>query len=63
VLRLERSPTGIAVEEDHPVSVEPSRLLGWSGRLLPTTRGKDTAPYGALAPPLSFRGQGVVLIS
>jgi uncharacterized protein (AIM24 family) len=62
VLRLERMPTGVSVAEDHPVSVEPSRLLGWSGRLLPTTRGKGTAPYGVLAPPLSFRGEGVVLI-
>ncbi len=63
VLRLLRQPTGVAVDEDNPVSVEPSRLLGWSGRLLPSTRGKGTAPYGAAAPRLTFKGRGVVLLT
>jgi uncharacterized protein (AIM24 family) len=62
VLRLERPPSGMAVDEDNPVSVEPKRLLGWSGRLLPSTRGRGTAPYGAAAPRLTFKGRGVVLV-
>jgi hypothetical protein len=52
----------MAVDEDNPVSVEPKRLLGWSGRLLPSTRGRGTAPYGAAAPRLTFKGRGVVLV-
>jgi len=63
VVRLESPPSGMAVDEDSEVAVEPRRLIGWSGRLLPEARGRNTAPYNAAGPPLSFRGSGVVLVT
>jgi len=63
ILRLDRAPCGVAVDENTPVSVDAARLVGWSGRLLPSTRRSGTVPYGAVAPPLSFRGDGVVLVA
>lgn len=62
VLALERPPAGLRVRDGEEVHVDPARLVGWVGRLFPSARG-GTAPYSAAAPPLSFRGEGVVLVA
>lgn len=64
VLRLPRSPTALPVAEGEEVRVVPSSLVGWTGRLLPRgPRARGTAPYGANAPALAFRGEGVVMVA
>jgi uncharacterized protein (AIM24 family) len=60
-LVLERPLTGFRVEADREARVDPARVVGWSGRLFP--RGaRGTAPYSAGAPPLCFRGDGLLLL-
>lgn len=64
VLALEKRPAALRVSEGEEVHVVPSALVGWTGRLLP--RGKKaggTEPYSIATPPLSFRGDGVVLVN
>jgi uncharacterized protein (AIM24 family) len=62
VLTLARDPMAVRVEEGQELRVDPDRLIGWSGRLFPNAR-RGTAPYSAHAPPLAFRGDGVVILS
>jgi hypothetical protein len=61
VLRLAGPPKGLPVEEGTEVRVDPARLVGWTGRLLPGA-SRGTLPHAATAPPLSFRGEGTVLL-
>jgi uncharacterized protein (AIM24 family) len=61
ILCLEGPPKGLPVEDGTEVRVDPSRLIGWTGRLLPGA-SRGTLPYAATAPPLSFRGEGTVLL-
>jgi uncharacterized protein (AIM24 family) len=61
VLWLDTAPTAVAVREGEETRVDPARVLGWTGRLLPTT-ARGTLPYAATAPPLAFRGEGMVLL-
>ncbi len=64
VLRLSRAPSALAVHEGEEVRLVPEALVGWTGRLLPRgPRLRGTEPYSASAPPLAFRGEGVVLVS
>ena len=64
VLRLPRTPSALRVVEGDEVRVVPDALVGWTGRLLPRgPRMRGTAPYSAAAPPLAFRGDGIVLVT
>jgi hypothetical protein len=64
VLALRAAPSAMSLGEGDEIFVTPDALVGWTGRLLPRGRsGRGTAPYGASAPPLSFRGEGVVIVS
>lgn len=62
VLCVEGEPKGVQVEEGQEVRVDPARLVGWTGRLLPGA-SRGTLPYAATAPPLSFRGEGTVVLA
>lgn len=62
VLALRHTPMAVHVHEGDELHVDPDKLVGWSGRLFPTPRS-GTAPYSAHAPPLAFRGDGVVILS
>ena len=62
-LCLEDTPSAIRVSEGDDVRVDPAALVGWTGRLLPRGRLGGTQPYSLHAPPLSFRGDGVVLVA
>ncbi|MFW6067118.1 MAG: tetratricopeptide repeat protein [Myxococcota bacterium] len=62
VLCLGGEPRGMRVEERQEVRVDPNRLVGWTGRLLPTN-SRGTLPYAATAPPLAFRGEGTVFVA
>ena len=59
VLRLPRRPTGLPVRPDEEVHVNPRALVGWTGRLFPSAVPQPQPPSA----PLSFRGQGIVLIT
>lgn len=61
VLQVPAPPIALAVSEGQEVRVVPNQLLGWSGRLFPNAR-RGTEPYSAHAPPLAFRGDGVVFL-
>jgi hypothetical protein len=64
VLALRGAPSALRIGEGEEVRVVPEALLGWTGRLLPRGKGKGaTEPYGIGAPPLLFRGEGVVLVT
>lgn len=64
ILGLDRAPSALRVTEGEEVRVIPSALVGWTGRLLPRgPRAHGTAPYSASAPPLAFRGDGILLVS
>ena len=64
VLRVARAPAAIPLSEGQEVRVVPEALVGWTGRLFPHARGRGaTAPYAASSPPLSFKGEGVVLVA
>lgn len=64
VLRLRRAPSALRVTEGDEVRVAPDALVGWTGRLLPRgPRARGTAPYSLSAPPLAFRGDGIVLVT
>jgi len=60
-LALERPLTGFRVQADREARVDPARVVGWSGRLFPSV-ASGTAPYSAGAPPLCFRGDGLLLL-
>lgn len=59
VLALSRIPAAIGVGEQEPVHVAPGALVGWTGRLFPDvpTTGRDGSAL------VSFRGDGVILVS
>jgi uncharacterized protein (AIM24 family) len=59
VLRLARRPSGLEVRADEEVHVDPSALVGWTGRLFPSLVAR---PH-PLSAPLAFRGQGIVLVT
>lgn len=59
VLRLARRPSGLEVREGDEVHVDPTALVGWTGRLFPS---EVPAPNPRSAP-LAFRGQGIVLVT
>lgn len=59
VLRLPRLPSGLPVESEQEVRVDPEALVGWTGRLFPS-EAEDPFPASI---PLVFKGQGVVLIT
>ncbi len=61
VLSVTEPPKAVPVREQAEVRVDPDHLIGWTGRLFPNLLD-GTAPYSAAAPPLSFQGDGVVLI-
>ncbi|MEO0326225.1 MAG: hypothetical protein AAF447_24965, partial [Myxococcota bacterium] len=61
VLQLASALFALPVSAGEPLMVQPDRVLGWSGRLFPAPR-RGTAPYGATAPRLAFRGEGAVLV-
>ena len=61
VLVLERDPAAVSVADGQELRVDPRRLVGWVGRLFPAA-ARGTAPYAALAPQLTFRGDGAVLM-
>lgn len=61
VMVLERRPAAVSVDEGQELRVDPARLAGWVGRLFPSA-ARGTAPYAALAPQLTFRGTGAVLL-
>lgn len=61
VLQVPAPPIALAVTEGEEVRVVPEQLLGWTGRLFPNAR-RGTEPYSAHAPPLAFRGDGVVFL-
>jgi uncharacterized protein (AIM24 family) len=64
IVRAKRPPSAMPVGEGQEVHIVPEALLGWTGRLFPHARGRGgTAPYAATTPPLSFKGEGVVLIA
>ena len=64
VLALPRAPSALRVTEGEEVRIVPDALVGWTGRLLPRgPRAQGTAPYSAHAPPLAFRGEGIVLVT
>ncbi len=58
VLRLPRRPSGLEVRPDEEVHVDPAALVGWTGRLFPSS-----APSSPATPPLALRGQGIVLVT
>ncbi|MFW5875581.1 MAG: tetratricopeptide repeat protein [Myxococcota bacterium] len=62
VLCVAGEPKGVRVEEGQEVRVDPAHLVGWTGRLLPGA-SRGTLPYAATAPPLSFRGEGTVVLA
>ncbi len=59
VLRLARRPSAIEVRAEEEVHVDPAALVGWTGRLFPSTVAEPN-PASAF---LAFRGQGAVLIT
>lgn len=59
VLRLPRSPSGLEVRPDDEVHVDPSALVGWTGRLFPSAVAEPHPPSA----PLAFRGEGIVLVT
>jgi hypothetical protein len=59
VLRLLRRPCGLEVRAEDEVHVDPSGLVGWMGRLLPSAVA-DPKPSSAA---LAFRGEGIVLVT
>lgn len=59
VLRLPRRPSGLEVRPDDEVHVDPSALVGWTGRLFPSAVPAPSPPSA----PLAFRGQGIVLVT
>jgi hypothetical protein len=63
VVCMSNSPAALNVSEEAEVHVVPEALVGWTGRLLPRGRGSGTEPYSVMAPPLSFRGEGVVVVA
>jgi len=60
-LAVARPLTGFRVLADREARVDPARVVGWSGRLFPSVVS-GTAPYSAGAPPLCFRGDGLLLL-
>ena len=61
VLQVPAPPIALQVSDGEEVRVVPEQLLGWTGRLFPNAR-RGTEPYSAHAPPLAFRGDGVVFL-
>ena len=61
VLRLDGIPKGVRVGEGTDVRVAPAMLIGWTGRLFPSA-APVVSPSDDAAPPLLFRGDGVVLV-
>ena len=64
VLCLERRPAALKVADSEPVSVAAGSLVGWTGRLLPSTfvRTDQAAPTkNGLG--LTLRGDGIVLVA
>ncbi len=59
VLRLPRRPSGLEVRADVEVRVDPSALVGWTGRLFPV-EVEDPEPASVC---LGFKGQGIVLVT
>jgi uncharacterized protein (AIM24 family) len=59
VLRLPARPTGLEVRPDDEVRVDPSALVGWTGRLFPRAVERPDPP----SVPLAFRGQGILLVT
>lgn len=59
VLRLPRQPSGLEVRSDGEVRVDPSALVGWTGRLFPSEVTDPDPPAVCLA----FKGQGIVLVT
>ena len=57
VLRVRAEPSAVDVGAGETAHVEPSALLGWSGRLFPA-EGADAPVSGMLA----FRGEGTLLV-
>ena len=60
VLHLSGPASALRVSESEPVHVDPAALVGWTGRLFPDG-SRATATPGL--PPLTFRGEGVLLLA
>jgi uncharacterized protein (AIM24 family) len=58
ILCVEGAPQVLVVDEGSEVHVDPSRLVGWTGRLFPTP-----AEGEARGPALSLRGDGAVFFA
>lgn len=63
VLLLSGPATALRVSESEPVHVEPAALVGWTGRLFPEASRASSSSQPAGQPPLTFRGDGVLLLA
>ena len=61
ILAVSGVPVALGAKDGTEVCVSPEALVGWTGRLFPSRR-HGTEPYSATAPPLTFRGDGTVLV-